>query len=127
MHVTNDRLDELCRAIATMIQRTPSLEVEARANRNEPGCAARYTSSRGAHAVLDVSTGGVTVTTESALAHPQAGTSATIDRLDVRLDDGFDWDDVSCGSASELARLLVKHMIRRTGQAPPEPVPGTAV
>ena len=115
------RITELCRSIDALIEATPGLERVVRADDAPAGCSARFTSTRGATALLDVSVDAVTVTTHSAGAHANAGDSETLDRLDVRLADGFVWDDVDCASANELARLLFKHMLRRSGQAPLDP------
>jgi hypothetical protein len=120
-YATQDRLTELCRSLDEIIQRTDNLEHEARDANAATGCSARFTSLRGAWSVLDISAAGVTVTTRSAEAHPEAGQAEIVDRLGVQLADGYEWDDVSCGSSDELVRLLVKHMVRRTGHAPPDP------
>ena len=121
MTTSHDRLEALCSSLITLVAETERLEHRARASDDAPGCAVRLTSAEGSISTLVVENDGVVVTTLSADDHPEAGQGMVEDVLDVDLREGYDWDDVSCRSAAQLAGLLVKHMRRRTKEAAPEP------
>lgn len=118
-----DRLRRLHESILVIADRMEGLE-PVEAQRAEDGGAVRYLSPRGSEATLEVRHERVSVTTRSAGLNPKAGHTTIVDHLGVDLTEGFFWDDVCCESADELADLLVKHLLRRTREADPEPLMG---
>lgn len=121
IYASEERLLRLCAALEGMAGKVDGLEhVRAEGQR----CTLKLSSPRGPVSVLRVSDVRVTVTTRSAGLNAAAGETEIIDELGIHLEEGFSWDDVHCESPHELARLLVKHMLRRTRHADPEPVTG---
>jgi hypothetical protein len=106
-----------------MAARVPGLE-PVKASADGEGGTVLYSCPNGAEALLDVRPERVSVTTRSADLHPDAGSSTIVDELGIDLSESYQWDDVRCESADELADLIVKHMRRRTKEADPEPLVG---
>ncbi len=121
MYAPEERIQRLCKALERMVDRMDGLERLGAKGREGERCALRLSSARGPVAVLRVSEGRVSVTTRSAGLNAEAGDTKIVDDLRVDLTNGFSWNDVLCDSAEELAGLLVKHMVRRTRHADPEP------
>jgi hypothetical protein len=122
LYASEERLLRLCAALEGMVGKTDGLESLSREGaRDGERCAIKLSAPHGPISVLRVSNGRLTVTTRSAGLHAAAGDTEIVDDLGIDLNDGFSWDDVRCESPDELARLLVKHMLRRTHHADPEP------
>lgn len=122
LYASEERLLRLCAALEGMVGKTVGLERMPRQDgRDGDRCVIKLCSPHGPISVLRVSDAYVTVTTRSAGLHAAAGETEIVDDLGIDLNDGFSWDDVRCESPDELARLLVKHMLRRTHHADPEP------
>ena len=114
----------LCATLEEMVGKVDGLEHLRVDSRYGERCALKLSSPRGPVSVLRVSHARVTVTTHSAGLNAAAGETEIVDELGIDLESGYNWDDVRCDSPHELARLLVKHMLRRTHHADPEPATG---
>jgi hypothetical protein len=112
------RLDELRAAFSRLVDAVPELSFIS-LDGDGNGSAGANVAVRlvGEHApevvlIVDPHKADVTAHSGDGVAGRRASTLIH-DILTVRLTDGFAWNDAFCGTADELAYLLLKHMRRR--------------